>query len=512
MPVQNMLPRPFMYQRSISARLIDFILGAACALGQAPWGLWPLTIMALGLIIWRVGQATTSRLAAWHAGMAGAGYFALALNWITEPFLVQPEIHGWMAPFALVFMAIGGGLFWALPGWMAGRITVGHLPRSIAFAAGLIISDWLRGWIFTGFPWALLGHIWINTPVAQAASLIGAIGLSALCTITATLPIAFQGQEGSRSPLRRILPGTILSILLIAVFWAGGLKRLEAPAIPQNITLRLVQPNADQALKWDPEWTQIFWDRLLTESAIPPEGPLPDAVIWPETAVSFLLNYGEEALPVISEAAGTPVLMGIQRADDSRFYNSLIEISRGGQVAQIYDKFHLVPFGEYIPWGDILAQLGIGAFAAQEGYGYTSGTGPTVITPEGLPPVQPLICYEAIFPRHLRAVKGAEWLLQVTNDAWFGTRSGPFQHLAQARLRAIETGLPLMRVANTGITAAIDPLGRITSKLPLDISGHIDAALPAPLPGTIWTRIGSWPIVLAAFAAILGAGLTRRRR
>ena len=202
--------------------------------------------------------------------------------------------------------------------------------------------------------------------------------------------------------------------------------------------------------------------------------------------------------------------MGIQRADGPRYYNSLIEVAPGGTVTQIYDKFHLVPFGEYIPWGDALSRLGISAFAAQQGFGYTAGTGPVVMTPQGLPPMQPLICYEAIFPQHLRAVSGAEWLLQVTNDAWFGTISGPYQHLAQARLRAIESGLPVMRAANTGITAAIDPLGRITAELPLGATGHIDAALLAPLPETLWMRIGNWPVLLAAFAALLAAILRKR--
>lgn len=234
-------------------------------------------------------------------------------------------------------------------------------------------------------------------------------------------------------------------------------------------------------------------------------------MIWPETAVSFLLNQADEALPILSQAAGAPVLMGIQRAKGPRYYNSLIEVAPGGTVRQIYDKFHLVPFGEYIPWGNLLSRIGISAFAAQQGFGYTPGPGAMVMTPEGLPPMQVLICYEAIFPQHLRAVEGAEWLLQVTNDAWFGTRSGPYQHLAQARLRAIESGLPLMRAANTGVTAAIDPLGRITAQIPLGATGHIDTALPAPLTQTWWMRNGNWPVLLAAFAALLASILRKRR-
>lgn len=501
--------RPYRRRRALLGLAADLALGGVAALGQAPWGLWPLTVIALAVILWRVGRAANGRVAAWRAGAAGTGYFALSMSWIVEPFLVEPEIYGWMAPFALILMAMGGGLFWALPGWIAGRFAPGWQARAMAFGAALVLSDWLRGWIFTGLPWAQLGHVWIDTPVAQAAAYIGAIGLSALTVTAAALPLCFW--RGSPFQPRGALAGVILSALLIATFWAAGLNRLDTPVTPRGITLRLVQPNADQALKWDPEWAQIFWRRLLEESTAPTDGPHPDAVIWPETAVSFLLNQADEALPILSEAAGAPVLMGIQRAEGPRYYNSLIEVAPGGSVRQIYDKFHLVPFGEYIPWGNLLSRIGISAFAAQQGFGYTPGPGPTVMTPDGLPPMQVLICYEAIFPQHLRAVEGAEWLLQVTNDAWFGTRSGPYQHLAQARLRAIESGLPLMRAANTGVTAAIDPLGRVTAQIPLGATGHIDAALTAPLAQTWWMRMGNWPVLLAALSALL-AGILRKRR
>ncbi|MFD1795859.1 apolipoprotein N-acyltransferase [Paracoccus aurantiacus] len=501
------------FWQAARSSLCDLGLGAASALGQAPWGFWPVSLAALCLILWRVGSAQGSARSALRAFAAGTGYFALAMNWIVEPFLVEPDVYGWMAPFALIFLALGGGVFWAVPGFVAGRLTRGRSAdewrsRAIVFAAVMVMSDWLRGWIFTGLPWALLGHIWIDTPAAQAAAFIGPVGLSALSLTVAALPIAFW-RKARRDPTGA-LPGAVLSVLLVAVVWTAGLNRLDTPIQNRDVTLRLVQPDADQALKWDPEWAQIFWQRLLEESAAPTSGPRPAAVIWPETAVSFLLNNAGNALPILSDAAGAPVLMGIQRAEETRYYNSLIEVAPGGKVAQIYDKFHLVPFGEYIPWGDLMARFGIGAFAARQGFGYTPGPGPQLLSPDGLPPVQPLICYEAIFPQHLRAVEGAEWLLQVTNDAWFGTRSGPYQHLAQARLRAIESGLPLMRAANTGITAAIDPLGRVTASLPLGVVGHIDAKLPAPLPVTLWTRLGPSPTLLAALLVLFGTILRRR--
>ncbi|SDE66055.1 apolipoprotein N-acyltransferase [Paracoccus isoporae] len=501
-------------RRALISLAADLALGLAVASGQAPWGLWPLSLVALSLILLRGAHQPTARQGFRQFLAAGAGYFALSLSWIVEPFLVQPEIYGWMAPFAILLMALGGALFWALPCWAALRIGPPEpAVRAAMLAAALLLSDWLRGWIFTGFPWALLGHVWIETPVAQAASVVGAIGLSAISLCAAALPALLAANRPAG--WRGLLPGAAAALLLIAAVWAVGSLRLSSPAA-QDVAgtgklLRLVQPNAEQALKWDPDWNQVFWDRLLTESAASPGAPRPDAVIWPETAVSFLLNHAGDALPVLSDVAGAPVLMGIQRAEQTRYYNSLVEIAPGGGIRSIYDKFHLVPFGEYMPWGEALSRFGIGAFAAQQGFGYVPGQGPDVLSPQSLPPVQPLICYEAIFPQHLRTVEGAEWLLQITNDAWFGTVSGPYQHLAQAQLRAIESGLPLMRAANTGITAAIDPYGRITDSLPLGAVGHIDAELPAPLPRTVWMRVGPLPVLFAALI-VLGFGALRRVR
>jgi apolipoprotein N-acyltransferase len=515
--MRRLLPRhvshlhpPRLYRRGrppLRQLFPDLILGALAALGLAPFGIWGATVAALGLLIWRLARARPIA-AFWHALAAGTGWFALGLVWIVEPFLVQPEVHGWMAPFALALMALGGALFWALPTWIAARLARDWRRRALAIAAALALSDWLRGWIFTGFPWALTGHVWIDTPVAQAAAWTGAIGLSAMTLGLAALPTLLWRPTAPR--LAGILPGTALTAALIAAFWAGGLARLAAPLPPDQPTqLRIVQPNAAQHLKWDPDYAALFFRRLLDLSAEP--GPR-DLVIWPETAVNFLLEQADEVLPVMSEAAGAPLIMGIQRREDARFYNSLVSIAPGGQVTRIYDKFHLVPFGEYIPFGDAMARIGITAFAAQQGNGYSAGPGPQLLSVAGAPDFQPLICYEAIFPRHLRSLDTRPgWLLQATNDAWFGDISGPYQHLAQARLRAIETGLPMIRAANTGVSAVIDARGRIRASLPLNEAGKIDAPLPGALPPTAWLTTGDWPVVVL-LALLLVATFRSPRR
>lgn len=487
----------------------DLALGALAALGLAPFGVWGATPIALALLLWRLSRAAFPRAVFWHALAGGVGWFGLAMVWIVDPFLVEPQIHGWMAPFALILMALGGGLFWAVPAWIVARLVPDWRARSLGLAAGLVLSDWLRGWIFTGLPWALVGHVWTDTPVAQMAAFSGAIGLSALTLLLALLPTLVWRRTDPR--ILGILPGTALALLILAAVWAGGLSRLTGP-LPDDtaIRLRIVQPNAAQHLKWKPAWAEEFFRRLLELSAQP--GPR-DLVIWPETAVNFLLNDADSVLPAISDAAGAPLALGIQRRSGRRYYNSLAVILPGGVLGPIYDKFHLVPFGEYVPWGDTLARLGIAAFAAQEGNGYSSGPGPAILSIPGLPDMQPLICYEAVFPQHLRGLdRRPDWLLQVTNDAWFGQFSGPYQHLAQARLRAIETGLPLVRAANTGISAVIDARGRIRDSLPLDRMGKIDAALPAALPATLWYRTGPAPTILAALVMLILAALWSRRR
>ncbi|MDN5568891.1 MAG: apolipoprotein N-acyltransferase [Paracoccus sp. (in: a-proteobacteria)] len=485
----------------------DLVLGAVGALGLAPFGIWAATPIAFAILIWRLARLRPAAVF-WHALVAGFGWFAVALFWIVEPFLVEPETYGWMAPFALVLMALGGALFWAIPGWLAAIWARNWRMQAVGIAVALALSDWLRGWLFTGFPWALIGHAWIDTPVAQLAAWGGPLGLSTFTLALGTLPALLWRPSLPRATA--CLIPAFAAIVALGGAWAFGLARLAAPSPAETgKIIRIVQPNATQHLKWDPEWSQVFFDRLLDLSSEP--GPH-DLVIWPETAVNFLLEDANPILPAMSQAANAPLVMGIQRRDGSRYYNSLAVVEPGGELTQTYDKFHLVPFGEYVPWGDTLAKIGIGAFAAQQGNGYSSGTGPQVIQTGDIPPFQPLICYEAIFPQHLRNLTTRPaWILQATNDAWFGNISGPYQHLAQARLRAIESGLPVARAANTGVSAMIDAKGRIRDSLDMQQTGKMDVALPSALPATFWIRTGNAPL-LVLLSLLMLATLRLKRR
>lgn len=478
-----------------------FGLGLLTAAGQLPLGAWYVALPALAVVIARVAGAEGARRAAEQAWAAGAGHFLGALTWIISPFLVEPEVYAWMAPFALILMAAGLALFWAAAGALS-ALVAGALGRqgrrAAAFVAALAGMEALRGVVFTGFPWALPGHIWIDTPVAQLAAWIGANGLTLLTLVVAALPVMF-GPAGA----------ALAALALAMAFGLGGL-RLSAP-LPDGpgLTFRLVQPNARQDLKWDPEQASRLY-RLQTEFTA--AQPRPDLVIWPETALPYLYEpWGDAAQGVARAARGVPVITGVQRLEGDAAYNSLVMIGEGGAELASYDKAHLVPFGEYIPFGDRLnAWFGLRAFAAQAGFGYAAGPGPRVLDLGPLGRAMPLICYEAVFPLEVNAPEERPgWLLQITNDAWFGTLTGPFQHAGIARLRAIEQGLPLVRVANTGVTQMVDARGQVTHELDFGIASFLDAPLPGALPPTVYHRFGEIPF-LVLLAALCAAVILRR--
>ena len=476
------------------------LLGAIAALGQAPVDLWPLTILGLAGVHFIAMQDSRARAVAltWWAG--GAGYFALALSWIVEPFLVDLARHGWMAPFGLVLTAGGMALFWGMGGALARRVVRGSGSGfAVATVISLTLAGVVRGVIFTGFPWALPGHALIGTPALQLAQFGGAMGLSLIVlTLAVCLPLIL-------SPFvrRRALLGLPLWLAAAAApLLIGAALIPPESASTGRPVVRLVQPNVPQTEKWDREKAPGHFQRMLDLTAAPGE---PDLIVWPETAVPAWLNDIDGLLPVISDAAkGRPLVFGINRAERGRVYNSLAVLHDQAGITEVYDKHHLVPFGEFMPLGDLLGRIGIRGIAQRDGYGFTPGPGPRLIDLPGIGASLPLICYEGVFPRNISdAPSRPELLLLITNDAWFGTISGPYQHLAQARLRAVEQGLPMVRVANTGVSALITPAGRLRGRIDLGQPGLSDVALPAALSPTVYARLGDWPFVLALLAALL---------
>lgn len=479
--------------------------GALIALGQVPFSLPFPALAALAVAM----AVPLPRKGAFLAGWAlGFGYFLVTLEWITRPFMVDAARDGWMAPFGLVAMTGGLALFWGAAFLAAARIA----PRSRLGAPLVLVPLWagaemLRSVVFTGFPWALIGHVWSETSLVQSLRLWGVEGLT-LLTLLAAAVMAMGLQRGRRAWIRAALVLGPPALLL------GAMPLLDpgpAPAAdPQAPLVRIVQPNVPQEQKTDPEAVPVYTRRLLDLTAQP---GAPDLVLWPETALPWLLDTMPDVLALVSEAArGAPVVLGVQRDEGGRYYNSLALLGPGGVVEALYDKHHLVPFGEYVPFGDLMARLGIHGLAASEGGGFSAGPGPALMEIPGIGATMPLICYEGIFAAEVAAAPARpRALMLATNDAWFGDFAGPYQHFALGRMRAIEQGLPLLRAANTGISAMIDGRGRVLASLGLGETGVIDSPLPPALPPPPHARAGDAPsrALLVLWLAV-AAGWRRR--
>jgi apolipoprotein N-acyltransferase len=478
--------------------------GLAVGLAHEPWGLWPFGLLGFAGLLLAIAAAPCWRAAALAGWLAGAAMFGLTLHWIVEPFLVFRDTLGWMAPFAWGLMAGGLALFWGAACATAWALGLGPVSRMLAVAVCLATLEVVRAHVFTGFPWAHVAYIHLGLPFEQLLALIGPHGLALLTLLWVAAVLLCWRAQAPR--------GLALAAVLLLVAGAWGLNREGgAPREDDGRPLvRLVQPNAPQTEKWDPERAPVFLRRLLVATAAEPP---PDLVVWPESAVPMLL---EDAGPVLEEAAwlarGAPVALGVQRREGLRFFNSLVVAGPGGRPVALYDKAHLVPFGEYIPFGDLLGRFGLRGLAAREGGGYTAGPGPALVSLEGIGRALVLICYEGIFPQFVASAPSRpDLMVLVTNDAWFGQGAGPRQHFAQARARAIEDGVPMVRVANTGISGVIDGRGRVSGKLELGRTGHVDVRLPEALAPTPYSRWRSWP-ALGALALLLGLLGWHRRR
>ncbi|MDX1575530.1 MAG: apolipoprotein N-acyltransferase, partial [Kiloniellales bacterium] len=468
------------------ALALSAVFGALAAGALPPLYALPLLWIAFPGLLWLLDGAR-SWLRAFLTGWAfGLGYFAAGLYWVGHSFLVDAERFGALMPFAVGALAAGMALF---PGLATVAVWLNKdrgLSRVLLFAAAWLASEWLRAWAFTGFPWNLIGTVWtFSDATLQFASIAGVWGLSLVTVVSAAAPSCLRGGEAGGWRRYAVL---VLALLAPAALWGFGALRLAAApelaagGVP-GVHLRVVQPNIDQRIKWqsDLRAKHVADQMALSETA---GAKTATHVIWSETAVPFLLPDMVQVLEAIREIVppGGLLLTGAPRRaevdGEVRLWNSLFAIDENGHVAAVYDKRHLVPFGEYVPLRSILPleklTQGVGDF--------TPGTGPRTLSLPGLPEVSVLICYEVIFPgRVVDPGSDAKWLLNVTNDAWFGTSSGPYQHFAAARLRAVEEGLPLVRAANTGISAVVDSYGRVVARLGLNRSGVIDAALPDSL-------------------------------
>ncbi|GAB6052528.1 apolipoprotein N-acyltransferase [Magnetospira thiophila] len=502
---------------------LALFLGVLTAGALPPFHILPLLWIGLIGLLWMLDGVTRPGAAFGLGWWFGVGHFAAGLHWVTYSFLVQADQYGWMIPFAIGFLAAGMALFLGLVTLLTFLTGLRGLGRVVALAAIWTLVEWMRGWILTGFPWNLMATVWTIAPqMLQSASLLGAYGLSLITVLVAALPATLGDAEDS--PWRRRAP-TLIGLLALVLLWIGGAWRLEAAGptgqrVVEGVRLRLVQPNIDQTLKWLPSLRaqHVAGQMALSSKELDDntEALPPTHVIWPETAVPYDLSNNEELRHVLSRVVppGGFLITGAPRwrdpdSEQRRLYNSLHVLGADGRFVETYDKFHLVPFGEYNPlsWIPGVTKLTEGRTD------YSPGPGPRSLRAPGLPPFSPLICYEVIFPgRVVDPEDRPQWLLNLTNDAWFGLSPGPYQHFAAARLRAVEEGLPLVRVANTGISGVVDPQGRVLAHLPLGSRGRLDSTLPLALESPpFFARFGNGPVVLLCLLMLGGALFLQRR-
>lgn len=483
---------------------MPLVLGLVAALGHAPFYAWYLALPAFSGLFFAVRDRRSPRQAAIFGWLAGLGYIGLTHHWIVSPFFVDAARDGWMAPFALFFMVAGIALFWAAAFGAAAWLSKGQRSIIPALVLTWSLAELSRAYLLTGFPWALPSMIWVDLPIAQVAYVVGPHGLTFLTLLAAALPALWR-----RSPQN--IASTLVAVALLAGLYSFGAARLHGKTLLTGHVVRVVQPNAAQHMKWQRDMVPVFLSRLLKLTAEPGPGQPPDVVVWPETAIAYgLENSGAVLERAALMSGGVPVISGIQRRDGQRYFNSLVVVDDTGAVAALYDKSHLVPFGEYVPFGDVLGRFGFSSFAAQAGNGYSAGQGSGLLDLGKMGHALALICYEAIFPQLARGgVPRPDWILHATNDAWFGAFMMPHQHFDQARMRAIEQGLPVVRAANTGVSGVIDPFGRTLAALPMNTPGFADAPLAAPLQPGLYAKTGDTPLI--AILIVAGALLGMRR-
>jgi apolipoprotein N-acyltransferase len=508
--------------------LIAFLAGGVSTLALAPTNFWPLLFFTFPILVWlidgcgggRYGGALAAAATGWWFGF---GYFLTGLYWVGNAFLVDAKIFGWLLPFAVTLLPAGLALFTGLGVALARLMWTRGPARILALAVALTVAEWLRGHVLTGFPWNAFGYALTGPQaLAQSASLVGLWGLTFIAVAAFASPAVLADDRADTR--RRWLPPALAVLVLAAMAGYGAFRLSTNPTIyVDGVRLRIMQPNLQQDQKFNYLARRQVMSRYLAlseRSTGPQSAGLRDVthLIWPESAFPFFLTQEAEALAQIAALLpeGTVLITGAARtaepaanARKPRFYNSIYVIDHDGSILTVYDKVHLVPFGEFLPFQDFLESLGLRQLTKVVG-GFAPGDRRRALALPRAPQFLPLICYEIIFPGE--AVPRTErpgWLLNVTNDGWFGKSAGPYQHLQQSRVRAIEEGLPLVRAANTGISTIVDPLGRTINSLPLGSEGVLDGLLPRSIEPPPYVRAGDGVVALVVGIALL---IVLRRR
>jgi len=512
------------------------VAGVLSVLAMAPFEFFPILFVTFPVLIWLLdgcagsrdaGAAARSAREALCAGLTGwffgFGYFLAGLYWVGSAFLVDADQFGWLLPFAVALLPAGLAIFYGSATALASLAWCPGPARVVALAIAFMVAEYARGHVLTGFPWNTLGYALTDgEALMQWASIFGIYGLTALAVLIFSAPATIWSGHwsvDSRWPARFGL--AVAAVLLLGGAYVFGAIRLANATAEEvaGVRLRVVQPNIPQKEKWKPGNRSMVFNRLLDISRSRIDAPGAGLrgithLIWPESSVPFLLADTKEALTEVANLLpqDTVLIIGAARGEtdyadggeirEHRVYNSIFVMDDQARILDSYDKVRLVPFGEFLPFQATLESIGLEQLTRQRG-GFAAGAGRRHMRPPGAPTFSPLICYEIIFPEDVRGEGDRpEWLLNLTNDAWFGDTTGPYQHLHQARVRAVEQGLPVVRAANSGVSAVIDPYGRVIERLPLNWGGALDSGLPVAISATPFVEWGR--LVEALIVILLG--------
>ncbi|WP_406873479.1 apolipoprotein N-acyltransferase [Aminobacter sp. P9b] len=511
--------------------LVAFLAGALAVLGQAPYDFFAACFVSFPILVWLIDGAVADRPAGFLRQLRpafavgwwfGFGYFLAGLWWVGGALLVEADSFAWALPLAVVGIPLILAFFHGFAAALARLLWSDGIGRIFALAFAFGLAEWLRTFLFTGFPWNPLGFAAMPVPpLMQSVAAIGVVGMNVLAVFVFAMPALLADR-------RNLKLGAALAVVLVAAHAAYGYFKLAAPAAApaQTINVRIVQPNIDLSEKWDGSVRDRIFAGMLQQSAEAPKAgaPKPDLIIWPETSVPFLFTERPDALVAIGEmlSEGQMLMAGIVRDEgesvagtETRYYNSVVSINDKGEIVGSIDKVHLVPFGEYIPFAGLMERVGLTQLVAGP-MNFVAGTDRRPFALPGGIKASAFICYEIIFPA-LVAVDAAstQIMVNVTNDAWFGDTPGPYQHFRQSQIRAVENGLPVLRAANTGISGIVDPSGRVVDALAMNVRGTIDVSLPVAASGAAsppFSRVNGFLIMFLIAVAASGLKLRQRLR
>ncbi len=516
------------YIRPWLNRVLAVGAGLLAAVAFPPWGFWP-GLFGYALLLWLTDDASTERplrSAFFRGWLAGVAFFTVSCWWVFNAFQVDATEQGWMGLPAVLLLAAGLGLFWGGACALYKRIAPAHAARVFVFAAVFGVIEWLRGHVLTGFPWNLPGETFrAGSSMSQGAALVGAYGMT---TLTVFMYAAFAPLFAPGERKRRVGMAALGTLAMLTLWLFGAARLSGASQRTTDVVVRVVQPDVPQQTKWRPGELERIVHKYVNLTQSPGQRRLPDVVVWPEGAlpgdIRDILAPDSWVAPEVAQALtpGETLFMGAYRSAPGPngsvvYYNSLIGLQRSGnglKIVDTYDKHRLVPFGEYMPLDSLMGKLGVKALT-HVGDSFSAGPPPTPEKIPGAPMVQPLICYEGLYPGLARdGGQRPGWILNVSNDAWFGPTSGPLQHFNLASYRSIEMGVPMVRATPTGVSAVIDAYGRPLPNEQIDEreSGFVDALLPLAAPAPLYSRVGDLGFWLLTLAGLCFAVPWRRVR